>query len=64
MNRRIVDLNKYFIEKTHPYFYHIDYNSRILNSYVFKKLKILDLNGPINSIQFDLFKSFELLDIF
>ena len=49
------------IYQLHLNFYHIDFNSRILNSYVFKKLKILDLNGPINSIQFDLFKSFVFL---
>ena len=42
-------------------FYHIELNSNILNVYAFKKLKILDLNGPINSIQPDLFKSFDYL---
>lgn len=32
--------------------YHIDINNKLLNKYVFKNLLTLDLNGPINSIQF------------
>ena len=38
--------------------YHTDLDNKLLNTDVFKKLNFLDLNGVINSIQDDLFKSF------
>ncbi len=41
--------------------YHYDLNSDLLENSVFSKLKILDLNGPIKSIEDDLFKPFRNL---
>ena len=46
------------IYQLHVNFYHADLNSKILNEFVFEKLQVLDLNGPINSIQKDLFVPF------
>jgi len=42
-------------------FYRTDLTENLLNKHVFKNLAILDLNGPFNSIQHDLFKSFDYL---
>lgn len=41
--------------------YHYDLNDKLLNKYAFKTLSILDINGPINLIQQDLFKDFNYL---
>jgi len=41
--------------------YHTDLNEMFLNRFVFKNLQVLDVNGAINFIQADLFKSFERL---
>ena len=38
--------------------YHIDLSERILHKEIFKTLAVLDLNGVIDSIESDLFKSF------
>ena len=35
-------------------------DSKLLNKQVFKNLKYLDVSGPINEIQDDLFKNFKL----
>ena len=43
--------------------YRVDLNERLLNKYVFKELFVLDLDGVINSIQDDLFKSFRNLKL-
>lgn len=43
--------------------YHVDLNEKILNKHVFERLIVLDLNGPINYIQQDLFKYFNDLKI-
>jgi hypothetical protein len=44
-------------------FYHADLNEKILNKHVFQNLLILDIDGPVRSIQDDLFKSFDYLRI-
>ncbi len=41
--------------------YHFDLTTKLLNEDVFKNLIALDINGQINSIQYDLFKYFEKL---
>ncbi len=41
--------------------YNCDLNENILNRFVFENTIFLNLNGPINSIQGDLFKSLKLL---
>ena len=41
--------------------YRTDLNANLLNHLVFKRLKVLDINGQLNSIQVDLFKSFKEL---
>ena len=51
------------IDQLHLNFYHVDLNSKILNEFVFEKLQILDLNGPTNSIQHDLFEPFDYLQM-
>jgi len=43
--------------------YRVDFNEQLLNKYVFKELFVLDLDGVINSIQSDLFKSFTKLKL-
>ena len=50
MNSKILHLQLFI--------YHSDLNTKILNKYVFKQLKAIDLNGQITQIQNDLFKSF------
>jgi hypothetical protein len=55
MNSKILQLNLNC--------YHIDLDEKILNKYVFENLIVLDLNGPINFIQKDLFESFEKLKL-
>jgi len=54
MNSKILHLQLFI--------YHSDLNTKILNKYVFKQLKAIDLNGQITKIQDDLFKSFEKLN--
>jgi hypothetical protein len=44
-------------------FYHAHLNKKLLNNFVFQKLRFLDLNGVIASIQNDLFKSFDTLQV-
>ena len=41
--------------------YHYDLNSKFLNQDIFRKLYVLDLNGIINKIQGDVFKSLKRL---
>jgi hypothetical protein len=41
--------------------YHYELNNSLLNEKVFEKLQVLDIEGQINSIEHDLFKSFEFL---
>ncbi len=43
--------------------YHIDLNEKLLNKHVFKNLVRFTLNGIINSINDDLFKSFDYLKL-
>ena len=43
--------------------YHIDLNSDILSRFVFGQVNSLDINGQLNSVQTDLFKSFSKLKI-
>jgi len=45
------------------FIYHVNLNEIILNKNVFEKMIILDLTGPIKSIQDDLFKSFNKLRV-
>ncbi len=54
MNSKILHLQLFI--------YHSDLNTKILNKYVFKQLKEIDLNGQITKIQDDSFKSFEKLN--
>jgi hypothetical protein len=42
-------------------FYHASLNEKLLNARLFKSLEILDINGPLFSIQNNLFKSFKRL---
>ena len=41
--------------------FHVDLNSNLLSPLVFKRLHVLDINGQLNVIQRDLFKSFTKL---
>jgi hypothetical protein len=41
--------------------YRVDLNENLLSPLVFRQLKILDINGQLNSIESDLFKSFKQL---
>ncbi len=41
--------------------YHFDLTNKLLNEIIFEKLGALDINGKINAIQDDLFKSFKML---
>lgn len=43
--------------------YHADLNENLLNRYKFWEMKMLDLNGPIDSIQIDLFKKLHYLKL-
>ena len=43
--------------------FHSDLNSKILNKAVFKKLRVLDIDGEINSIQDNLFESFNQIKL-
>jgi len=54
MNSKILHLQLYI--------YRSELNAKILNKYVFKQLKAIDLNGQITKIQDDLFKSFKNLN--
>ena len=59
-NVSAVNLNS-FIFQLNLKLYHVYLNDKLLNMFVFENLRILDLNGPIVSIQSDMFKSLEKL---
>ena len=58
LNKEIVDLNSRIFQ-LNIYLYHIYMDEKLLNKHVFKYLTVLDLNGVIENIQPDLFKSLE-----
>jgi hypothetical protein len=43
--------------------FHSDLSTKVLNKAVFKQLRVLDISGEINSIQNDLFESFQHLKL-
>lgn len=43
--------------------YHYDLTSELLNKHVFQNTIVIDINGPINSIESDLFRSFQKLKL-
>ena len=49
------------IEQLHLKFFHANLTHKLLNQDVYADLRVLDLNGPIQSIQNDLFQSFKEL---
>ena len=61
-NNSYYHLNSYILHVEFS-LYRIYFDDNLLNEEIFKKTKCLDLQGILNGIQYDLFKSFNYLKL-